>query len=175
MSDLNTALDNGFVKAFIAFRGSAKTFSGRAAKVVLLALNRAVDNGSYAEIEYIEDQLKDKGLANTAKTALRRALRIGYAICAGEPVESKETPTFRVRKESVEDKYAATENCKARWHARRDLLKNLDAVSVQIVNPDPSLDALLEKFTRAANKCVAAGLTIDDLIGALKYAKENSK
>lgn len=180
-----SSLDQVFVKSFREFRASSKTFSERAVKVVRLALNRAIDNKSLAEWQYLLDQLAAKQakgaptrkdiLSATAKTALRKAVRIGLALVAGEPVDGKEKPTFRIAEETLDAPIEEVIDGRLRqWQARRAAFINLDAISVQVVKEAPDAAALLKRFAHAANACLAAGWTLDDLIGLLKEAEQEA-
>ena len=177
-----SSLDQTFVKSFREFRASSKTFSERAVKVVRLALNRAIDNKSIDEWQYLLDQLSAKQvkgapvrkdiLSATAKTALRKAIRIGLALVAGEPVDGKEKPTFRITEETLNAPIEEVIDGRLRhWQSRRAAFINLDAISVQVVKEAPDAAALLKRFAHAANACLAGGWTLEDLIGLLKEAE----
>lgn len=182
---MTTNLDQVFVKSFREFRASSKTFSERAVKVVRLALNRAIDNKSTAEWQYLLEQLAAKQakgaptrkdiLSATAKTALRKAIRIGLALVAGEPVDGKERPTFRITEEKLNEPIEEVIDGRLRhWQSRRAAFINLDAVSVQVVREAPDATALLKRFAHAANACLAGGWTLEDLIGLLKEAEQET-
>ena len=175
-------LDANFSKAFTEFRAGSKTFSERACKVVRLALNRAIDNKSFDEWTYIVDQVNAKQgkgaptrkdlLAPTAKTALRKAMRIGIALVAGEPVEGKSRPTFRIAEETLDAPLSEIIEGRLRhWQSRRAAFVNLDAISVQIVKEAPSMEILLKRFANAANAALAGGWTLQDLQDLLKEAE----
>ena len=177
-----SSLDAAFLKGFREFRASSKTFSQRACTVVRIALNRAIDNKSFAEWEYLQEQLEAKQvkgaptrkdlLSPTAKAALRKSIRIGLALVAGEPVEGKSKPTFRIAEETLAAPLPDIIDGRLRhWQARRAAFTTLDAISVQIVKEAPDAAALLKKFAHAANACLAAGWTLDELIGLLKEAE----
>lgn len=179
------SLDQIFVKSFREFRNSAKSFSERSVKVVRLALNRAIDNKSFGEWQYLLDQLAAKQAKNaptrkdllsaTAKTALRKAIRIGLALVAGEPVDGKDRPTFRIAEETLNAPIEEVIDGRLRhWQSRRAAFVNLDAVSVQVVREAPDAAALLKKFAHAANACLAGGWTLEELIGLLKEAEQEA-
>lgn len=178
-------LDATFLKGFREFKASAKTYSQRACTVVRLALNRAIDNKSFAEWEYLQEQLEAKQvkgapmrkdlLSPTAKAALRKSIRMGLALVAGEPVEGKSKPTFRIAEETLNAPLQDVIDGRLRhWQARRAAFVNLDAISVQVVKEAPDAAALLKKFAHAANACLAAGWTLDELIGLLKEADQEA-
>lgn len=175
-------LDANFSKAFTEFRAGSKTFSERACKVIRLALNRAIDNKSFDEWSYIVDQINAKQvkgaparkdlLSPTAKTALRKAMRIGLALVAGEPVEGKSRPTFRIAEDTLNAPLSETIEGRLRhWQARRAAFTNLDAVSVQIVKEAPNMETLLKRFANAANAALAGGWSLQDLQDLLKEAE----
>ena len=175
-------LDSTFSKAFTEFRAGSKTFSERACKVVRIALNRAIDNKSFDEWQYIQEQLAAKQvkgapsrkdlLSPTAKTALRKAVRIGLALVAGEPVEGKTRPTFRIAEETLSTPLSEVVDGRLRhWQARRAAFTNLDAISVQIVKEGPDMETLLKRFANAANAALAGGWTLQDLQDLLKEAE----
>ena len=177
-----TTLDAAFLKGFREFRASSKTFSQRACTVVRLALNRAMDNKSFAEWDYLQEQINAKQikgaptrkdlLSATAKTALRKAIRIGLALVAGEPVDGKSKPTFRIAEDTLSAPLQDIIDGRLRhWQSRRAAFTNLDAVSVQVVRDAPDMAALLKKFAHAANACLAAGWTLQDLQELLKEAE----
>lgn len=178
-------LDANFSKAFTEFRAGSKTFSERACKVIRLALNRAIDNKSFDEWSYIVDQINAKQvkgaparkdlLSPTAKTALRKAMRIGLALVAGEPVEGKSRPTFRISEETLNAPLSETIEGRLRhWQARRAAFTNLDAVSVQIVREAPDMETLLKRFANAANAALAGGWSLQDLQDLLKEAEQEA-
>lgn len=182
---VSASLDQVFVKSFREFRASSKTFSERAVKVVRLALNRAIDNKSTAEWQYLLDQLAAKQakgaparkdlLSATAKTALRKAIRIGLALVAGEPVDGKDKPTFRISEETLNAPIEEVIDGRLRhWQSRRAAFINLDAVSVQVVKEAPDAAALLKRFAHAANACLAGGWTLEELIDLLKEAEQET-
>ena len=175
-------LDSTFSKAFTEFRASSKTFSERSCKVVRIALNRAIDNKSFDEWQYIQEQLAAKQvkgapsrkdlLSPTAKTALRKAVRIGLALVAGEPVEGKTRPTFRIAEETLSAPLSEVVDGRLRhWQARRAAFTSLDAISVQIVKEGPDMETLLKRFANAANAALAGGWTLQDLQDLLKEAE----
>ena len=172
-------LDSNFSKAFAEFRAGSKTFSERAVKVVRLAINRAIDNKSFDEWTYIVDQVNAKQvkgaptpkdlLSATAKTALRRAMRIGIALVAGTPVEGRSLPTFSVKEETLSAPLSEIVDGRLRhWQSRRAAFTNLDAISVQIIKEAPNTEALIKRFAAATSACLAAGLTLQELIETLK-------
>lgn len=178
-------LDSNFSKAFTEFRAGSKTFSERACKVIRLALNRAIDNKSFDEWTYIVDQINAKQvkgaparkdlLSPTAKTALRKAMRIGLALVAGEPVEGKSRPTFRISEDTLNAPLSETIEGRLRhWQARRAAFTNLDAVSVQIVREAPDMETLLKRFANAANAALAGGWSLQDLQDLLKEAEQEA-
>lgn len=175
-------LDANFSKAFTEFRAGSKTFSERACKVVRIAINRAIDNKSFDEWTYIINQLNAKQakgaptrkdlLSPTAKTAIRKAMRIGLALVAGEPVEGKARPTFRISEETLNAPLSEIIDGRLRhWQARRAAFVNLDAISVQIVKEAPDMETLLKRFANAANAALAGGWTLQDLQDLLKEAE----
>ena len=175
-------LDSTFSKAFTEFRASSKTFSERSCKVVRIALNRAIDNKSFDEWQYIQEQLAAKQvkgapsrkdlLSPTAKTALRKAVRIGLALVAGEPVEGKTRPTFRIAEETLSAPLSEVVDGRLRhWQSRRAAFTNLDAIGVQIVKEAPDMETLLKRFANAANAALAGGWTLQDLQDLLKEAE----
>lgn len=178
-------LDANFSKAFTEFRAGSKTFSERACKVIRLALNRAIDNKSFDEWAYIVDQINAKQvkgaparkdlLSPTAKTALRKAMRIGLALVAGEPVEGKNRPTFRIAEDTLNAPLSEIIEGRLRhWQARRAAFTNLDAVSVQIAREAPNMETLLKRFANAANAALAGGWTLQDLQDLLKEAEQEA-
>lgn len=178
-------LDSSFSKAFTEFRAGSKTFSERACKVVRIAINRAIDNKSLDEWTYVIDQLNAKQvkgaparkdlLSPTAKTALRKAVRIGLALVAGEPVEGKARPTFRIAEETLSAPISEVIDGRLRhWQARRAAFVNLDAISVQIVKEAPDMETLLKRFANAANAALAGGWTLQDLQDLLKDAEQEA-
>ena len=178
-------LDSNFSKAFTEFRAGSKTFSERACKVIRLALNRAIDNKSFDEWSYVIEQINAKQtkgaparkdlLSPTAKTALRKALRIGIALVAGEPVEGKSRPTFRISEDALNAPLSEIIEGRLRhWQARRAAFTNLDAVSVQIVREAPDMETLLKRFANAANAALAGGWSLQDLQDLLKEAEQEA-
>ena len=178
-------LDSNFSKAFTEFRAGSKTFSERACKVIRLALNRAIDNKSFDEWSYVIEQINAKQtkgaparkdlLSPTAKTALRKAMRIGLALVAGEPVEGKSRPTFRIAEETLNAPLSEIIEGRLRhWQARRAAFTNLDAVSVQIVREAPDMETLLKRFANAANAALAGGWSLQDLQDLLKEAEQEA-
>lgn len=178
-------LDSNFSKAFTEFRAGSKTFSERACKVIRLALNRAIDNKSFDEWSYVIEQINAKQtkgaparkdlLSPTAKTALRKAVRIGLALVAGEPVEGKSRPTFRITEETLNAPLSEIIEGRLRhWQARRAAFTNLDAVSVQIVREAPDMETLLKRFANAANAALAGGWSLQDLQDLLKEAEQEA-
>ena len=178
-------LDSTFSKAFSEFRASSKTFSERACKVVRLALNRAIDNKSFDEWSYVIEQINAKQtkgaparkdlLSPTAKTALRKAMRIGLALVAGAPVEGKSRPTFRIAEETLSAPLSEIIDGRLRhWQARRAAFTSLDAISVQIVKEGPDMETLLKRFANAANAALAGGWTLKDLQNLLKEAEQEA-
>ena len=178
-------LDSTFSKAFTEFRASSKTFSERSCKVVRIALNRAIDNKSFDEWTYVIEQINAKQtkgaparkdlLSPTAKTALRKAMRIGLALVAGEPVEGKTRPTFRIAEETINAPLSEIIDGRLRhWQARRAAFTSLDAISVQIVKEGPDMETLLKRFANAANAALAGGWTLKDLQDLLKEAEQEA-
>ena len=178
-------LDSSFSKAFTEFRAGSKTFSERACKVIRLALNRAIDNKSFDEWAYIIEQINAKQvkgaparkdlLSPTAKTALRKAMRIGLALVAGEPVEGKARPTFRIAEETLNAPLSEIVEGRLRyWQSRRAAFTSLDAISVQIVKEAPDMETLLKRFANAANAALAGGWTLQDLQDLLKEAEQEA-
>lgn len=173
------SLDQVFVKSFREFRNSAKTFSERAVKVVRLALNRAIDNKSFAEWQYIQEQLAAKQvkgaparkdiLSATAKAALRKAIRTGIALVAGEAVDGADRPTFKIHESKLNAEIQDLVDGRLQyWRTRRNAFTSLDAIAVRIEKEAPDTEALIKRFAAATSACLAAGLTLQDLIETLK-------
>lgn len=172
-------LDATFLKSFREFRASSKTFSQRACNVVRLALNRALDNKSFDEWTYIVDQINAKQvkgaptrkdlLSATAKTALRRAMRTGIALVAGEAIESADRPTFKIHENMLKSEIQDLVDGRLQyWRTRRNAFTNLDAIAVRVEREAPDTEALIKRFAAATSACLAAGLTLQELIETLK-------
>lgn len=174
-----SSLDQNFVKSFREFRASSKTFSERAVKVVRLALNRAIDNKSFSEWQYLLDQLAVKQvkgaparkdiLSATAKAALRKAIRVGIALVAGDAVDSTDRPTFKIHESKLDaDIQDLVDGRLQYWRTRRNAFTNLDAIAVRVEKEAPDTEALIKRFAAATSACLAAGLTPQELIETLK-------
>lgn len=179
------SLSSDFSKAFTEFRSSAKTYSQRACKVVRIALNRAIDNKSFNEWTYIVEQIEAKQvkgaparkdlLSPTAKTTLRKAMRIGIALVAGAPVEGRNKPTFSVKEETLNAPLSEIIDGRLRfWQSRRNAFTDLDSIGVQIIKEAPSMEALLKRFANAANAALAGGWTLQDLQDLLREAEQEA-
>ena len=142
-----------YEKARKAFFRTSGSFSRATAAAVVAAVNAKICTKHDAEWADLEGMLKDKTVARSAKTALRKGMNIAFALCGGTPVEGKDY-TYAIDAEKLNAD--AFEGAFRNWQARKGTFKNIDAITVRILRRDKSIEERIKDLEKALAAYVEA-------------------
>ena len=146
---------------------AAGSYSRAAGKAARFAANALICRKHDAEWIDFCDVLKDKTASRTVKNAVRRAISLVVALTAGAPVEG-EALTYAIQEGINRENFLESDGARARWEARRDLLKDLDTIKIRVLKEDPTIADWQDRLEKLVKAAAAAGLAENQIFAAVR-------